>query len=274
MTAPQEDRPTTPGAWLVFSQDIARGFLKTAKVGLVAAGMTAVAAAALLLAKPDLRLQSEVQLSHWLQERELARVDVDALQIPPEPEAIARATAFDPQQLPAEQARVAHWISKKYRVAPEPIAALVSEAYQLGEQANLDPTLILAVMAIESSFNPFAQSPVGAQGLMQVMTKLHAEKYESFGGHYAAFDPKSNLRVGVNILHEYVRKTGSIAGGLKYYVGAANLASDGGYTKKVLAEHARIRAAAGKSSPQDNLQQASRTSQKDINLAALQKSSN
>ncbi|MHC5879399.1 lytic transglycosylase domain-containing protein, partial [Streptococcus pyogenes] len=88
----------------------------------------------------------------------------------------------------------------------------------------IDPTLILAVMAIESGFNPFAQSSVGAQGLMQVMTNVHSEKYRHFGGEYAAFDPLSNLRVGVKILREYISRAGSVEGGLKWYVGAANLA--------------------------------------------------
>lgn len=37
--------------------------------------------------------------------------------------------------------------------------ALVTEAYSIGSRTKLDPTLILAIMAIESSFNPFAQSP-------------------------------------------------------------------------------------------------------------------
>ena len=59
-------------------------------------------------------------------------------------------------------------------------------------------------MAIESGFNPFAQSPVGAQGLMQVMTGVHKEKYENFGGKLAAFDPVTNLRVGVKVLQECI----------------------------------------------------------------------
>ena len=59
-------------------------------------------------------------------------------------------------------------------------------------------------MAVESSFNPFAQSPVGAQGLMQVMTHVHGDKYESFGGKLAAFDPVTNLRVGVKVLKECI----------------------------------------------------------------------
>lgn len=127
---------------------------------------------------------------------------------------------------------------------------LVAEAYDVGRANKLDPTLILAVMAIESSFNPFAQSPVGAQGLMQVMTQIHSDKYEHFGGQYAAFDPKSNLRVGVKVLSEYVTRTGSVEGGLKWYVGAANMASDGGYADKVMAEHSRLsQVAKGKTIP-------------------------
>ncbi|MDP2977635.1 MAG: lytic transglycosylase domain-containing protein, partial [Thiobacillus sp.] len=98
----------------------------------------------------------------------------------------------------------------------------------------------LSVMAIESSFNPFAQSPVGAQGLMQVMTRVHSDKYEAFGGKLAAFDPVANLRVGALVLQEYIRRTGTVEGGLRYYVGAANLPNDGGYAAKVLAEHARL----------------------------------
>ena len=129
------------------------------------------------------------------------------------------------------------------------MAALVTEAYEQGMQHKIDPTLILAVAAIESSFNPFAQSSVGAQGLMQVMTRVHTDKYEHFGGNLAAFDPVSNMRVGAAILKEYIRRAGSIEGGLKHYVGAANMASDGGYAAKVLAEHRRILQVTGKTVP-------------------------
>jgi hypothetical protein len=79
---------------------------------------------------------------------------------------------------------------------------------------------------------------------MQVMTKIHHDKYENFGGQLAAFDPVTNLRVGVKVLQECIARAGSIEGGLKYYVGAANLDSDGGYASKVMAEHARLLAVA------------------------------
>jgi soluble lytic murein transglycosylase-like protein len=156
-------------------------------------------------------------------------------------DAIDRATAANPQDLPKQQAAVAYWLSKKYRVAPEPLSALVAEAYDIGERAKLDPTLILAVMAIESGFNPFAQSSVGAQGLMQVMTGVHSDKYENFGGKLAAFDPVTNLRVGVKVLQECIQRAGSLQAGLRFYVGAANLGDDGGYADKVMAEHARLK---------------------------------
>ena len=170
--------------------------------------------------------------------------------MPTEPEAVERATAANPQTLPKQQAAVAFWLSKKYSVAPEPLSALVSEAYDIGQRTKLDPTLILAVMAVESGFNPFAQSHVGAQGLMQVMTKVHSDKYEGFGGKLAAFDPVSNLRVGVKVLQECIARAGSVEGGLKYYVGAANMEEDGGYVAKVLAEHNRLQAvASGKPVP-------------------------
>jgi hypothetical protein len=100
-------------------------------------------------------------------------------------------------------------------------------------------------MAVESGFNPFAQSPVGAQGLMQVMTHIHDDKYEHFGGERAAFDPVTNLRVGVQVLKECIARAGSVEHGLKHYVGAANLPHDDGYASKVLGEAQNLRLVAG-----------------------------
>ena len=162
-----------------------------------------------------------------------------------EPDAIARATASDPKELTRQQAAVAQWLARRYRVAPEPVSRLVTEAWQVGARVGLDPTLILAIMAIESSFNPFAQSAVGAQGLMQVMTRVHDDKYEAFGGNFAAFDPVSNLRVGVQVLKECIARAGSVEAGLRSYVGAANLNDDGGYASKVLSEQSHLLAVAG-----------------------------
>ncbi|QXZ08292.1 lytic transglycosylase domain-containing protein [Comamonas sp. Y33R10-2] len=225
----------------------ANGFLALTHNGFALLGLAVAISALILISRPDLRLAGATELREWLDTR-LPVVAETIIEEAPASEIVVasdRATAVNPTSLPKDQAAVAFWLSKKYRVAPEPIAALVSEAYALGKANKLDPTLILAIMAIESSFNPFAQSSVGAQGLMQVMTKVHTDKYESFGGRHAAFDPVTNLKVGVKVLKECIARAGSIEGGLRYYVGAANLPSDGGYAAKVLAEHQRMRQGAG-----------------------------
>ncbi|MDR7308417.1 lytic transglycosylase domain-containing protein [Rhodoferax saidenbachensis] len=241
MTATQQ---FTKGLRIV-ATDIAQGFFEITHNGFALLGLAVMFAVITLTAKPEIRQAGEVQLMGWLQNRHVVETGLVT-----EPEAVDRATATNPQGLPKQQAAVAFWLSRKYGIAPEPLSALVAEAYETGQRTKMDPTLILAVMAIESGFNPFAQSHVGAQGLMQVMTKVHSDKYESFGGKMAAFDPVSNLRVGVKVLQECIARAGSVEGGLKFYVGAGNMEEDGGYSAKVLAEHARLQlVASGRAAP-------------------------
>ncbi|MDO9114729.1 MAG: transglycosylase SLT domain-containing protein [Polaromonas sp.] len=225
------------------ADDIAQGFFEITHNSFALVGLAVVFAVITLTARPDLRQAGESRLMTWLQERQEAAIGFT------EPDAIDRATAANPKDLPRQQAALAFWLSRKYGVAPEPLSVLVAEAFEIGQKAKLDPTLILAIMAIESGFNPFAQSPVGAQGLMQVMTNIHHAKYENFGGKLAAFDPVTNLRVGVKVLQECIARAGSVEAGLKFYVGAANLESDGGYAAKVMAERARLLAVVGGRAP-------------------------
>ena len=220
----------------VCASDIGDGFFLITHSGLALLGLSVFCAMVLMGTQPNFRSAAESQLIDWLQTRH----DID-LSFDTNAEAVDRATATDPRDLPTDQANIAMWLSRKYRVAPEPISALVVEAFEIGPRNRIDPTLILAVMAIESGFNPFAQSNMGAQGLMQVMTKVHYDKYEGFGGKFAAFDPVANLRVGVTVLKECIaRAGGSVEGGLKFYVGASNSEMDGGYAQKVMVEHARL----------------------------------
>jgi soluble lytic murein transglycosylase-like protein len=228
-------------AWLRQAiNNTARGLMTLTRNSSALVGLAVIFTLLALATQPDLRRLGEVRLSGWLQNRQIQALGTTGIQA--EPEAVDRATAADPRDLPKQQAAVAFWLSKKYRVAPEPLSALVAEAFELGNRTKLDPTLILAVMAVESGFNPFAQSAVGAQGLMQVMTRVHSDKYDNFGGQLAAFDPVSNLRVGVKVLQECIARAGSVEVGLRYYVGAANTEDDGGYAAKVMAEQGRLRA--------------------------------
>ncbi|MBQ0961356.1 lytic transglycosylase domain-containing protein [Ideonella sp. 4Y11] len=233
----------------VFLRDVGGGLLEVSHNMLALLGLLVLAAVAFVAGRADLRTSFEQQALGWLQERHAERQGPELLDTPADP-ALVRTLATELHTLSRPQAAVTQWISRRYRVAPEPVARLVQEAWSVGQRAGLEPTLLLAIMAIESGFNPFAQSPVGAQGLMQVMTRIHNDKYESMGGRLAAFDPVSNLRVGVAVLRECIARAGSLEGGLRYYVGAANLDDDGGYAGKVLSEHRHLIAvAAGQNVP-------------------------
>lgn len=224
----------------VFLRDVGAGLLDISHNSLALLGLFVVAVTVFAAGRDEVRLLAEQHALDWLQARQEAREPAEPPAPDPEPDAVTRATAADPTSLPRQQAAVAHWLSKRYRVAPEPVSRLVLEAWSLGQRLGLDPTVILAVMAIESSFNPFAQSTAGAQGLMQVMTRVHDGKYEAFGGIRAAFDPVANLRVGVQVLAECIKRGGGLEGGLRAYVGASNLSEDGGYVSRVLQERSHL----------------------------------
>jgi len=236
----------------LFVKDIGNGLLVVSHNTLALVGLAVVSVLLVFMSQAGLREKLESATLGWLSARQEARAEAEGntLLAAAEPDAIARATATDPRELSRQQAAVAHWLARRYSVAPEPISRLVQEAWAVGQRAKVEPTLILAIMAIESRFNPFAQSSVGAQGLMQVMTRVHDDKYEAFGGTLAAFDPVTNLRVGVQVLKECIQRAGGLEEGLRYYVGAANLAEDTGYAGRVLAEHELLKAvAAGRSVP-------------------------
>jgi hypothetical protein len=226
----------------VFVSDVAGGCFVITHNSLALLGVAVVIAVALIASRPGLRQQAETRLAAWLIQPQVAQAQVPAPApiINIDPTAVDRATAADPDALPRTQAQLTRWIARKYQVAPEPVAALVAEAYKAGQDVHIDPALILSVMAIESGFNPFAQSTAGAQGLMQVMTRVHVEKYDDYGGQFAAFDPLSNLRVGAWVLRDCIDKAGSTEGGLRCYVGATHLKTDQGYANKVLGEYQKL----------------------------------
>lgn len=137
--------------------------------------------------------------------------------------------------------RIATFLAKKYLVSAEAIHLLVGAAFLAGKETGVDPALILSVMAIESRFNPFAESPMGAKGLMQVIPKYHMDKFDELGGKDAVLNPVANIKVGALILQDYIRRFGGVEAALKAYSGATG--DDYGYPNKVIAERDRVRAA-------------------------------
>ncbi|MBM3357443.1 MAG: lytic transglycosylase domain-containing protein [Betaproteobacteria bacterium] len=144
---------------------------------------------------------------------------------------------------PIEEARyraLAEFLAKRYRVSQEVTFDLVGLAHGAAHKLGLDPLLVIAVIAVESRFNPIAESVAGAKGLMQIIPKYHSEKLEEHGGDRAVFDPATNILVGTQILREYIRLTGNLGIALQMYAGALNDNEDQ-YTTKVLNEKKRLK---------------------------------
>lgn len=141
MTAQDATPPkSTSGAVASFKTavgDAYQGFFDITHNSLALLGTLAAVALITLSARADLRASAEEQLLGWLLERQEA-ASVDAVYAA-EPSAVDRVTAAQPGDLPKQQANVTYWLSRKYRVAPEPLSALVAEAFEVGEKANSIP---------------------------------------------------------------------------------------------------------------------------------------
>jgi soluble lytic murein transglycosylase-like protein len=134
---------------------------------------------------------------------------------------------------------LAQFLSHRYRISAELARAVVSAAHDAGERYGVDPLLLLAVMAIESSFNPAARSVVGAEGLMQIMPAQHRDELKPYGGKDAVLDPRINIALGAQILKKYIGRTGSLKAGLCKYNGVP-LDRARRYPHKVIAERTRL----------------------------------
>jgi hypothetical protein len=251
---------TTPVA--IVARDTVNGFLTTVHHAVMVLGVIAIVAWGVLFVRPDIadRLKAISPFAET-EEQEQPEVQAPALdnlmgasktaaQQPAQP--VENVPAVDPKALgnSRQQQWVTAWLARKYRVATDATNMLVSATYLTASEIKIDPLLVLAVMAVESGFNPFAESPMGAQGLMQVMSKVHHDKFQELGGIKAALNPVANIRVGAQILKDYVTRGGSVEAGLKLYVGAADAESDNGYGARVLAEYRRLKeVSAGKKVP-------------------------
>lgn len=202
--------------------DIREGFVEITRHSLALVGLSVLAIVLTFAARPSLQTSASEWLMGWLTSRQ--------------DESLAQAV----QDLLPEQAKVTHWLSRKYKVSPQPLSMLVSEAWQLGQISQLPPTLILAVMAVESGFNPFARGTQGAMGLMQIEPVAHEDTLNQFGGRLAAFDPQTNLRIGARLLQSNIQQAGSVEEGLRLYGRSSGQINDTLYVDRVMAEHRQL----------------------------------
>ena len=140
---------------------------------------------------------------------------------------------------------IATYIARSYRIAHAAAEQLALASFAAAHRFNLDPLLVVAVIAIESRFNPIAESDMGAMGLMQIIPRFHLDKLADHGGLDAILDPRANIRVGTQILQEYIGRAGSIEAGLQWYNGAANDPARA-YAEKVIAEYDRLARTVGR----------------------------
>jgi hypothetical protein len=230
-----------PFAWADFACDVRDGALALARLVVSAAGFAALVLVAVALTNDGLQRTLKAALFvPAVVSAEAADADLGATVVDKAAnKTVEPAVATDPREK-----HVVQYLARRYRVAEEATRMLVATAFQVGREQKLDPLLILSVVAIESSLNPFAESSMGAQGLMQVMTRIHAQRFEAHGGQLAALDPVANMKVGSAILGDLINRGGSVERGLQLYVGAGNLPDDGGYGARVLGERARLALAA------------------------------
>ena len=127
--------------------------------------------------------------------------------------------------------------AKKYRVSAESTREYLVHAYREADRMGLDPLLLVAVISVESNFNPDAESPAGAVGLMQVIPRFHTDKFVP--EQESALAPQINIRIGALALKQYIRRAGGLVEGLQLYNGASEDETTA-YANKVLGEKQRL----------------------------------
>ncbi|QFT53654.1 lytic transglycosylase domain-containing protein [Microbulbifer sp. THAF38] len=144
-------------------------------------------------------------------------------------EAITQADSF------ADRFDAEVWLMSKsqplarYIKDPKRRMHVLKAVHREATRAGLRPEIVLAVIQIESAFNPYAVSRVGAQGMMQVMPFW---KKEIGRPDDNLIDMDTNLRYGCTILKHYIKKAkGNLANALAYYNGSYGRHT---YSSKVL----------------------------------------
>jgi soluble lytic murein transglycosylase-like protein len=191
-----------------------------------------VALAVLLLSASTLRLEAAATASPHPAVMTVEPADAGAVAVRPAPVYSGSPASVD---------ALAAALARKYRVSEDAMRDLVDAAYREGERNGVDPLLIIAVIGVESRFNPIARSDGGAMGLMQVIPHYHEDKFDAARGE-SVLDPRTNIQIGAAVLREYIRRGGTEIAGLQLYNGAVDDDSNA-YAHKVLFEKQRLQAA-------------------------------
>lgn len=166
---------------------------------LLAAGALLVAAAGWTLGRvPDLHEQARMagpSATPGIQEGVVSSVTSKPQ---PTAEQIRQAAVERRKQILAQR------IASTYRRPLADVRTIVDGAHASGRKHQVDPVLLLAIAAVESSFDPQAVSSVGAQGLLQALPRAHPEKFDRIREEgKSPFDPVVSMDLGGQIYAEY-----------------------------------------------------------------------
>lgn len=149
------------------------------------------------------------------------------------------ADTVTPATLTAPMRAALEHVARRYRLSAQALAPIFEAAQAAGHEQEIEPLLLIAVISIESRFNPYSQSVVGAQGLMQIIPRYYLDKVPDGSGDLPFLNPVINVRIGAQILQESIQQHGGLIAGLQQYGGAAD-DEEHAYANKVLAEKQRL----------------------------------
>lgn len=142
------------------------------------------------------------------------------------PNRVATGMVIYPAKMEVQSRKeaITEYLATKYKRSPMAVRKYVEYAWrEAARHSHVTPELILAIMQKESSLRPTARSDYGAEGLMQVVPRFHPEKVSR---GESLFNEEVNIRVGAQILQEYIAKEGHLTKALRKYSGNARDYSD------------------------------------------------
>ena len=156
---------------------------------------------------------------------------MSAMPMEPKPDFLATPVKeADPEPLKV-------YIADKFQVDDENADKVVKTAYKVSNATGVAPNLLLAIAAVESSFDPRAEGR-GSKGLMQIQVSAHREEIKQIGGIRGLYDIAKNFTLGGKIFKNCVEQShGNVHHALLCYNGATVANS---YPDKVLKQKAKF----------------------------------
>ncbi|MFN5177289.1 transglycosylase SLT domain-containing protein, partial [Limnohabitans sp.] len=218
--------------------DVREGFVEITRHSLALLGLGLVALALTFGLRPDLQQSA----STWLIESLRDKLP-EVVPLPSTPDPAELSTARHLRTLEPEQAALAYALRSRFKVAAEPLAALITEAMALEQSLAVPATVLLSVAAVSSRFNPFAMGSGPYRGLMQLDPGEHVQALERRGGPLSVYDPRTSMQLAAHKLSWLMAEHGSLESALILYGEAAGQASGSAFAQKVQTERQRMESA-------------------------------